>query len=124
MSDPLIGLAARVANDGFFLAAALAVYARSEGLDDAGLAARLGCTVEQLPLVRLCRAPRSDAQGRREDVAAIAGHLGLDERMLMAVVKRATVLAGFQAAAVAPTAGQLMAARDREQPPGPSPEAP
>ncbi len=115
MSDPLIGLAARVAGDPFFLAAALAGYARSEGLGDAALAARLGCTVELLPLVRLCRAPRGDARGRREDVAAITAHFGLDERALMVAVKRAAVLAQFQAAA-GDGAGGLMAARDREAP--------
>ena len=40
MSDPLLSLAARVAADPFFLASALAVYAVSEELDDAGLRLR------------------------------------------------------------------------------------
>jgi hypothetical protein len=113
MTDPLVPLAARVANDPFFLASALTLYARSEGLDDPGLAAHLGCTVEQLPLVRLCRMPRSDPQQRREDVTVIAGHYHLDEQALLEAVKRAFVIHRLQGAA-ATGAGRLMAARDRE----------
>jgi hypothetical protein len=123
MSDPLLSLAARVAADPFFLASALAVYAHSEELDDVGLARRLGCSLEQLPLVRLCRAPRGDHAGRREDVASIAGHYGLDEDALLEAVKRALVIQRLQGVAPA-QGGMLMAARDREDAPGRGPEAP
>jgi hypothetical protein len=123
MIDPLVHLAERVADDPFFLASLLAVYAHGEELDDAGLAARLGCAPEQLPLVRLCRAPRRDPAGRREDVAAIAGHFGLDEGVLMEAVKRAGVLEQLRQAPPA-GGGPLMAARDREEGPRQDPEAP
>ncbi len=128
MIDPLVHLAGRVADHPSFLAAALAVYARSEELDDRGLADRLGCSVEQLPLVRLCRAPRSDPAGRSEDVAIIAGHFHLNELVLLEAVKRAAVLERLrQAAPGSPSAGGeglLMAARDREPAGGQGPEAP
>jgi hypothetical protein len=114
MIDPLVHLAERVADNPLFLASALAVYARSEELDDAGLAARLGCPVEQLPLVRLCRVPRSDPAERRQDVAVIAGHFHLDERVLHEAVKRAVVLERLRKATPSEE-GLLMAARDREQ---------
>jgi hypothetical protein len=114
MTDSLACLAARVADHPFFLASALALYAHSEDLDDAGLAARLGCSVDQLALVRLCRMPRRDPAERRQDVAAIAAHCGLDEAALLAVVKRAQVIQHMRAAEQA-SAG-LMAARDRDLP--------
>ena len=61
MSGRLDGLARRVADDRFFLASALADYARSERLDDAGLAGALGCAVDALTTLRLCRRPAGDA---------------------------------------------------------------
>ena len=57
MTDPLDALARRVADDPFFLGSALARHAESHGLDDAGLAAALGCSVETLAMLRLCRLP-------------------------------------------------------------------
>jgi hypothetical protein len=122
MTDPLLPLAARVATDPFFLASALTLYAHSEELDDAGLAAHLRCSVEQLPLIRLCRLPRRDPHERREDVRVIAGHYHLDEQALLEVVKRAWVIQRFRDAAA--TGAGLMAARDREQSPPQGTEAP
>jgi hypothetical protein len=122
MRDPLVALAAHVEANPFFLAQTLALYARSEELDDAALAARLGCTALQLPHVRLCRTPRPDPVEFREDITVIAGHYGIDEQVLAEVVKRAWVIRKLQQAPAGP--GLLMAARDREQPAGPAPEAP
>jgi hypothetical protein len=123
MTNPLIPLAARVENDPFFLASALALYARSEELDDPALAARLGCPVEQLPRLRLCRMPRTDPAGFREDIAVLAGHFHLDELVLIEALKRGRVIQRLQGAARA-EGGVLMAARDREPQPPPDTEAP
>jgi hypothetical protein len=123
MTDPLVSLARRAEREPFLLASALADYARSEELDHAALAARLGCTVEQLTLVRLCRTPRSDPADFRADVEVIAGHYHLDEGVLVEAVKRSRVMRRTQGAS-ATEAGLLMAARDREQPPRPDAEAP
>lgn len=49
MSDRLDHTARRVERDPHFLASALVGFARLEGLDDEGLAGRLGCRVEALP---------------------------------------------------------------------------
>ena len=54
---PLAHLAQRVASDDFFLSAAMTAYQDRHRLDDAGLAALLGCAVAVLPSVRLCRMP-------------------------------------------------------------------
>ena len=58
MPDPLEALAARAVGEPFFLGWVLAAYAHSEGLDDAGLAASLGCPAQELVMLRLCRTPR------------------------------------------------------------------
>jgi hypothetical protein len=119
MTDPLEALAARAEGEPFFLASVLAGYARSEGLDDAGLAAALGCPVGELVMVRLCRAPRADPGEFREDVACIAERFGLDPRRLAEVVKRGRVVLRLQAAG--PGRDLLTAARDHEAEPPPEP---
>ncbi|HXG11753.1 MAG TPA: hypothetical protein VNK04_18505 [Gemmataceae bacterium] len=123
MADPLERLAARVASEPFFLAAVLAAYAQSEGLDDAGLAAVLGCPVGELVMVRLCRAPRDEPSAFWEDVTCIAERFGMEPQRLAEVVKRGRVILRLRAA---PAADHfLSAARDREvEPPDQPPEAP
>ncbi len=113
MADPLLRRAAdRAAGRPFFLAAALLPYARAERLDDAGLAARLGCSVEVLPRLLLCRRPRPEPGAFRGDVERLATAFGLDVTALAATVREADALAAL-AVAEADT-GWLAAARDRE----------
>jgi hypothetical protein len=115
MSAALDHLAARVVSDPTFLANPLAEYARSEGLDDAGLAAALGCRATDLTNLRLCGVPRADQF--RADVGAIAGRFGIDPTALASIVRRGQSLARLRAAQVAPAEpGLLLAARDHEPP--------
>lgn len=117
MTAALDHMAARVAADPLFLAHPLAEYAASAGLDDAGLAAALGCEVGTLTHVRLCRAPRDDAAGFRVDVEAVAARFGLDAAALAKVVVHGRGLARLRAAApAAADAGWAVAARDRGPP--------
>ncbi len=117
MSDALQHLANRVASDPFFLAHPLAEFARSEQLDDVALAARLGCRVEDLPLIRLCRAPRPDPHGFRDDLTAIAGQFGLDPAALAVAVRHGQGLATLRAAPQPEGGpGVLLAARDQGPP--------
>jgi hypothetical protein len=112
-------MAACVAADPFFLAHPLAEFARSERLDDPALAARLGCRVEDLALVRLCRAPRPGPAEFRADIAAVAARFGLDAGKLAAAVRHGQGLATLRDAprpAVADV-GAVIAARDTEPPP-------
>jgi hypothetical protein len=110
----------RIANtaqkDPFFLGWWLERFRQAEGLDDAGLMARLGCRPEQLTRLRLCRFPRQDAAGFREDVTRICEAYALEPSRLAVVVRRAAVLVELEAPAGAdepvPT---LMAARDAEE---------
>jgi hypothetical protein len=118
MSDAMQYMADRVAGDPFFLACPLAEYARSEKLDDAALAARLGCRVEDLPRLRLCRAPRAGLAEFREDVTAVARAFGIDPGVLAGAVRHGEGLVRLREAARAPgEAGHLLAARDGEAEP-------
>jgi hypothetical protein len=95
MSDPnrnaLDALAARVSDDPFFLASALAAYQRRHGLDDAALAKVLGCAPTVLTDLRLCRRPGAAEPARTaaEDMASIARRFGLDAAVLGRVVAEA-----------------------------------
>ena len=88
MPEPLETLAARAADEPFFLAWLLSAYAFSEGMDDKSLAAALGCPAEEMVMLRLCRTPRTDAKEFWDDVSCIAERFGLDPQRLAAVVKR------------------------------------
>jgi hypothetical protein len=129
MADPLEVLAARAAGEPFFLGWILAAYAYSEGLDDAGLSAVLGCpgqnVGQELAMLRLCRAPSSDPQDFWDDITCIAERFGLDSQRLAEIVKRGRVVRKFQQAD-SRAGGSLMAARDRdvEPPPKDSREVP
>jgi hypothetical protein len=111
---PLERLAKRVSTDPFFLGFRLAQFAAVKELDDAALAARLGCAPDALANLRLCRAPRADDPTTfREDVTCIAAKFGLDARTLAEVAKPA--LAEVErGGASAGAAGALLAARDQE----------
>lgn len=116
MTDDLLRRAAeRAGEDAFFLASLLLPYARAEGLDDAALAARLGCPSAALPRLLLCRRPRQDPAGFRDDVERIAAAFDLDPGNLAASLRLAEALEALRAAGPAGAEGWLAAARDREQ---------
>jgi hypothetical protein len=123
MTDPLHALAARAEGEAFFLASVLAAYAQSEGLDDAGLAAALGCLLGELAMLRLCRAPRAEPQEFWDDITRIAERFGLEPDRLAEAVKRGRVVLRLRAASPGANGGFLMAARDPDRPPKP-PEEP
>jgi hypothetical protein len=122
VTDPLAHLAGRVEADLFFLAPVLALYARSERLDDAGLAAALGCPEDLLPRLKLCRPPRPEPGHFWDDVTRIADRFGLDPDRLAEVVRRGQAIQQMQSPGAAAEPGTLLAARDA--PPPPPPESP
>jgi hypothetical protein len=119
VSDPLEPLARRVEGDPFFLASVLAEYARSEGLDDAGLAAALGCRPAALTDLRLCRAPGMEPREFKADVVRVAEHFGLEPVRLAEIARRGQTLQRARAAAAGAT---LLAARDALPPVAEKPE--
>ena len=127
MAGHLDDLARRVQVDPFFLASALAIYARSEGIDDAVLAAHLGCPPETLTMLRLCRRPHPDERFARE-ITTIAERFPVGAEALAMVVRRADALDAMRETD-AGERGTLIAARDREpnrgaHPPDPEPHEP
>jgi hypothetical protein len=113
MSSRIDALGRRVENDPFFLASALADYARSEHLDNEDLAAALGCAVETLGPLRLCRRPRPDPGLFKQDIERIAARFGVDADLLAQAVRRSDALSSLRRAATGGR-GLLMAARDRQ----------
>lgn len=114
MSERITAFVRRVEGDPFFLASAMNEYAHSENLDDSRLAALLGCSVDTLSSVALCRRPRPEPSVFRHDVNRIAERFNVRADALAEIVRRADVLMEMQR--IAPTErGLLMAARDAEQ---------
>jgi hypothetical protein len=117
MSTALDQMAERVKADSWFLAHPLAEYARSAGLDDAALAARLGCAPVDLTAVRLCRTPRTEPDEFRADLTAVAERFGLNLVELAAAVRHGRGVAHVrEAAAEGAETGWTVAARDRQPP--------
>jgi hypothetical protein len=111
----LESLARRLESDLFFLACALRDYANSEKLDDAALAAALGCNSETLTMVRLCRAPEADRF--REDIDQVVARFGVNRSLLVEAVRRGQAIASMKRQPAGATGGMLLAARDDDRPP-------
>ena len=121
MDDMVIRAARRAAIDPHFLAFALDQYAENNQMDEPALIAALGATPETLAHARLCRTPRTDPDGFREDVTHIAAKFGLNTFVLAQVVRAGEVAIAHRAAAereLPETATPMLAARDREGEPG------
>ena len=101
--------AARAEGDPFFLAAALAAYRADAELDNAALAAELGCAESALPRLSLCRWPRGDSPMFREDVNRIAAYTGVNAARLARLLRAVDAASALRAAPPAP----LLAAQDR-----------
>jgi hypothetical protein len=78
-------------SDPYFLAPVLAAYQRRHALDDAALAALLGCDPAVLTQFCLCRRPGAAEPSRptEADMAAIAERFGLDAAALRGIVEEA-----------------------------------
>lgn len=106
--------AERASHHAFYLSSSLLAYARSEGLDDARLAASLGCDPNALSALLLCRRPTGRGAVFRADVEAIAARFGLDAGRLARLIRDADVLVSLQGATADRAGGLLAAARDRD----------
>ena len=119
MDELVIRAARRAAIDPHFLAFALHQFAEDRRMDEDALAAELGATPEALAHARLCRMPRTDPDGFREDVNRIATKFGLNAGVLAQAVRSGQVVIAQRPAAdqtLPETAAPLLAARDRDEP--------
>lgn len=118
MSDSVIRMARRAAIDPRFLAFALHQYAENNQMDEPALTAALGATPETLAHARLCRTPRGDDAGVKEEVARIAVKFGLNAAVLLRAVRAGEVAVVQRAAAKCESPEPVvpvLAARDREE---------
>jgi hypothetical protein len=110
MGNHLENMARRLESDPFFLACALKLYQRSEGLSEDALAAGLKCSKEALLSVRLCRAPAGEEESFHDDIEQIAARFLVDADALAEAVRRGQAL--FHMTSVRNASGTLLAARD------------
>lgn len=111
--DLLRKAAQRAAQNPFFLAAPVMRVAEADGLSDAELAERLGCSEANLLAVLLCRRPDGDPAAFRADLARIAQRFGADPFLLAEAIRMGDSLAAL-AARGGVEQDLLAAARDRE----------
>ena len=116
MADPLDRLARRAEDEPFFLASTLALFARSEELDDESLGRFLHCPPESMAMLRLCRTPDEEAAAFQREVQQIAERFGVNADALTEAVRRGQALQRLQKTAAR---GTLLAARDAEEEPLP-----
>jgi hypothetical protein len=116
MDELGIRAARRATLDSHFLAFALHQYAEQNQMDEPTLAAALGATPETLAHARLCRTPRTDPAGLREDVERIAAKFGLNRQVLAKAVRAgeaADVQQTVSKQELPESAAPMLAARDR-----------
>lgn len=114
MNNPLETLAQRAEREPFFLASTLALFARSEILDEAGLCRFLRCPPESFAMLRLCRTPDEEPSAFQRDVKRIAERFDVDENALAEAVRRGQALQRLKQATAG---GTLLAARDAREGP-------
>ena len=114
MAEPLEKLALRMEEDPFFLACPLRLFAQSKELDDFQLANELGCSVETLLPLRLCRAPAPESKRFLHDIGQIAATYGVGEIALADAVRHGQAIWQLRQrqTGAAPT---LRAARDAKR---------
>lgn len=116
-SKALERAAQRAITSEFFLASTLYEYQQANHLDDEALATLLGCDVNALPRLALCRRPSAvDQNVFWHDVKHLAQRFHLSADQLATVIRRVDSLRALRQHLVSTssTQGMLRAARDRE----------
>lgn len=110
--------AKRASQHPFFLAADLEQFRAHRGIHEADLARFLGCSLEVLPKVALCRRPDPESPRFRSDIHRIADAFGLQTDHLVQLIREVDVLKVLGEASPAAeqemARGLLVAARDAE----------
>ena len=125
MNEMTIRTARRAAENRYFLAFALHLFAENNQMDEPDLMAALGATPETLAHARLCRTPRGDDSAVKDEVARIAAKFGLNAGVLLKAVRAGEVTVAHRTAAereLPEPVVPMLAARDRTpdepRPPG------
>jgi len=122
---PLNQAARRTEDDPFFLGSYLAEFRSIRRLPAAAVAKFLECSDRELPRLSLCRAPRKEPRGFREDTIRIASFVRANPSRLASLVREVSAVRAFRATTSVPDAGPaLLAARDRRRAKAPDPRTP
>jgi len=108
--------ARRSKSETWMLGHAFEKYRQLEGMSEEGLAKELGCSVETLNWMALCRRP--EGERFKEQAIAIAQRHEVDAFLLVQVLGRLKIVESFRESSVdgsAQQGGMLMAAQDRER---------
>src|SRR5262245_30492064 len=113
MANSLEHFARRLDADPFFLGCPLALFAKSEGMNEEQLAQWLHCSQDALVMVRLCRAPEPESGAFARDLGRIASRFSVDADRLIEVIRRGQAI--FHMTAAEGSTGTVKAARDRDE---------
>jgi transcriptional regulator with XRE-family HTH domain len=98
----------------FFLGYAFERIATQQGYSEKDIASSLGCDIQTLIRLRLCRAPDVSAPTFIDDVQQIAERYSIDWATLLSLVKEALIIDVMSKNETDDDSGWLMAARDRD----------
>jgi len=99
----------------FYLASSLRLYQSLRNIDDVALARHLGCDIETLDEVRLCRRPDVESADFRSDVQAIAQRFGVGALPLAKLLRELSASEAMRSAPAEKSSAVLLAARDRRR---------
>jgi hypothetical protein len=112
--------AERAVSEPAFFAHVLREYCVMFGLDLRSLATKLGCNIQDMTRLALCRKPDFDAPKWREDLEKIAHFAHVDSQLLLQLLREVDTLTAMRAVPAASTThpgdqpGLLAAARLRK----------
>lgn len=115
-SEAISRAARRAGQQSFFLASVFQSYQAANKLDDAALAAMLGCAAADLPRLALCRRPAGAAETFTTDIDHLARRFQVDAEQLVSIVREVDALEALRQhlSVDVQTPGMLRAARDRD----------
>ncbi len=105
--------AEKASHDPFFLGHLLSFVAEGVARSGSTLSQRIGCNPGQITRLALCRCPREDGIGFRQDIEKIAAYVGCDAMELAQVVREGAALKALAGGGIGQKTNTLLAARDR-----------
>ena len=105
------------ARRGGYMAGLLAAYQEMRSMDERQLAAELGCPLERLPYLGLCREPRREQGQFAADVREIAGYADANVGRLAQLIRAVDTSRVLSNRRGSGRDGYLAAARDAEEAP-------
>src|SRR5579884_3234088 len=106
----------RAAHRAFYVANAIATFQEARSFDEGQLLRYLGCSMETLNRLRLCRRPDAESPEFQSDVRRIADAFAVDPTPLLSILREAASVDAMRGSHRKTSTGFLMAARDKPRP--------